>query len=210
MQCKYHPDRVSEVFCASCNGPLCKECAEETSTGESYCYECAMLHSVSEVGTTIRDKREKGEEKRKVKARWGPFRYFVALSCVLILVMPLLWVVITSLRPISEVATSPPIVVPQTITFRAYVELWGEAPFFRYFINSVIISSVTAVLSLAFSVSAAYAFSRFRFRGSSALLMQVVMSQMLPGSSILIPLFQVIRSLQLLDSHPGMVLIYNK
>ena len=87
MQCKYHPDRVAEVFCTSCNAPLCKECAEETKTGEFYCYECAMLHSVSAVGTTIRDKREKGEEKRRVKRRWGPFRYFVVLSCVLILVM---------------------------------------------------------------------------------------------------------------------------
>lgn len=87
MQCKYHPDRVAEIFCTSCNGPLCKECAEETSTGEFYCYECAMLHSVSEVGTSIRDKREKGEKRREKKSRWGPFRYFVALSSVLILVM---------------------------------------------------------------------------------------------------------------------------
>jgi len=54
MQCKYHPDRQAEVFCASCNAPLCKQCAEESSTGEFYCYECAMLNSVAEVGTSIR------------------------------------------------------------------------------------------------------------------------------------------------------------
>jgi len=87
MQCKYHPDRVAELFCTSCNGPLCPECAEETPTGQFYCYECAMLHSVSEVGTSIKDKREKGERKRGAKRRWGPFRYFVVLSSVLILVM---------------------------------------------------------------------------------------------------------------------------
>lgn len=80
------------MFCASCNCPLCKQCAEQSSTGETYCYECAMLHSVSEVGTTIRDKRQKGEEKRREKKKkWGPFRYFVALSCVLIVVM---WAII--------------------------------------------------------------------------------------------------------------------
>jgi hypothetical protein len=88
MQCKYHPDRAAEMFCASCNAPLCKQCAEQSSTGEFYCYECAMLHSVSEVGTSIRDKRQKGEEKRAGKRkRWGPFRSFVALSGVVILVM---------------------------------------------------------------------------------------------------------------------------
>ena len=86
MQCKYHPDRPAEIFCASCNGPLCKECAEEAEPGQYYCFECAMLHSVSEVGTSIREKREKGEEKKE-KKKWGPFRYFVLLSSVLILVM---------------------------------------------------------------------------------------------------------------------------
>ena len=141
----------------------------------------------------------------KIRSRVG---YGLGGLSALILVLPLLWVVTTSVRPITEVATSPPTVIPQTITFGAYVELWAEAPFFQYFLNSVIISSLTAALSLTFSISAAYAFSRFSFRGSTALLMLVVMSQMLPGSSILIPLFQVIRSLRLLDSHPGMVLIY--
>ena len=74
--------------------------------------------------------------------------------------------------------------------------------------QSVFISLSTALISLAFSVCAAYAFARFRFRGATVILMLVVMSQMLPGSSILIPLFQVIRSLGLLDTHAGMVLIY--
>ena len=88
MQCKYHSARVAEVFCASCNGPLCEECAEQTSTGEFYCYECAMFHYVSQAGTSIPDKREKGEDRKvKRKIKWGPFRYFVVLSCVLILVM---------------------------------------------------------------------------------------------------------------------------
>jgi len=86
MQCKYHPDRPAEIFCASCNAPLCKECAEEAEPGQYYCFECAMLHSVSEVGTSIREKREKGEEKKE-KKKWGPFHYFVIVCSVLILVM---------------------------------------------------------------------------------------------------------------------------
>ena len=75
MQCKYHPDRVAEVFCTSCNGPVCRECAEEANTGEFYCYECAMLHYVSEVGTSIRDKWKREEEKRRERReeKMGPF-----------------------------------------------------------------------------------------------------------------------------------------
>ncbi len=88
MQCKYHPKRPAEYFCATCNAPLCKECAEEVRPREYLCYECAMLRSVSEVGTSMRDKREtKAERKLKRKKKWGPFRYFLIVSCVLIAVM---------------------------------------------------------------------------------------------------------------------------
>jgi ABC-type glycerol-3-phosphate transport system permease component len=119
---------------------------------------------------------------------------------VLALVMPLIWVVTTSVRPLAEMMHTPPLIFPRSITFDAYVELWDTAPFVKYFINSVVISLSTALIALVFSICAAYAFARFRFKGSTFLLMVVVMSQMLPGSSI--------RAMGLLDTHAGMVLIY--
>ena len=85
MQCKYHPERKAEFFCASCNAPLCEECAEEVKTGSYLCFQCAMIQSVSEIGTSIKEKRE--QEEKKKKKRWGPFQYFVIVSSVLILVM---------------------------------------------------------------------------------------------------------------------------
>lgn len=90
MQCKNHPDRTAEFFCASCNAPLCKECAEEAKPGEYYCFQCAMIHSVSEVGVSIKDRRKKGVDKRekvKRKKKRGPFQYFIIVSSVLILVI---------------------------------------------------------------------------------------------------------------------------
>lgn len=128
--------------------------------------------------------------------------------CTFFLVAPLIWVLTTSVRPLVEVASSPPLIFPRSITFKAYVDLWEAAPFLDYLFNSVFISLMTALVALSFSICAAYAFARFRFRGSTVMLMLVVMSQMLPGSSILIPLFQVIRNLGLLDTHAGMVLVY--
>ena len=124
------------------------------------------------------------------------------------LLLPLIWVLTTSVRPLSEVLSTPPKIIPEVLTFQAYVELWDAGPFAKYFLNSIFISLATALVALCFSVSAAYAFARFKFPGATLLLMIVVMSQMLPGSSILIPIFQVIRSLGLLDSHVGMVLVY--
>ena len=87
MKCKYHPKRQAEFFCASCNAPLCKECAEESKSGEYYCFQCAMLYSVSEGVTTIKNKLDEIEKKTDRKKQWGPFQYFVIISSVLILVM---------------------------------------------------------------------------------------------------------------------------
>lgn len=90
MQCKNHPYRQAEHFCASCGIPLCGECSEESKPGEFYCFQCAMRTSVLDVGTSIKDKREKQDEiteKKKEKKKWTPFRYFIVVCSVLILVM---------------------------------------------------------------------------------------------------------------------------
>ena len=88
MQCKHHPDRKATHICSSCNAPLCEDCAEEVKPGVYSCFQCAMLHSVSAVGTGLTEKHEKSAEKKaKKKKTWGPFQYFLMVSSTLILVM---------------------------------------------------------------------------------------------------------------------------
>ncbi|MBW2066633.1 MAG: hypothetical protein JRJ03_17110 [Deltaproteobacteria bacterium] len=90
MKCKNHPDREAGDFCAGCGIPICADCVgEEGDQGTVLCFTCAMQHSLSEVGDTIKDKRAKSVEKRKEKKKkkWGAFQYFVLVSCVLILAM---------------------------------------------------------------------------------------------------------------------------
>lgn len=92
MKCQNHPDHDAENFCASCGIPICNDCTEKSSTGDPYCFQCAMLHSVSEVGTSLSDKKEKVDKKKLLKKKpWGPFHYFVIVSSTLIAVM---WIVI--------------------------------------------------------------------------------------------------------------------
>ena len=93
MKCKNHPNRNAEKFCSSCNIAICDECAEEVNSGQFFCFNCAMLQTVSSVGGSLVDKKKKAQEKKreKNKTTWGPFQYFVVVSCVLISVM---WVVI--------------------------------------------------------------------------------------------------------------------
>ena len=92
MKCKNHPDREAAQICSSCNIPICDSCAEEVSPGQFFCFNCAMLQTVSTVGSSIASKRAKGAEGRsKKKKQLGPFHYFVIASCVLISVM---WAII--------------------------------------------------------------------------------------------------------------------
>lgn len=88
MKCKNHPKKDAVQFCASCGIPICEDCIEEPSPGQYYCFQCAMLQTVSVVGTSLADKRTKAGEKKLAKKKlWGPFQYFVLLSSVLIVVM---------------------------------------------------------------------------------------------------------------------------
>jgi hypothetical protein len=90
MYCKHHPDRPAKHFCAGCGISLCEDCAEETKPGEFLCFQCAMLVSVSAAGTTVKGKKERlsdKKERHKSRKKWTPFRYFVLISSVMILVM---------------------------------------------------------------------------------------------------------------------------
>jgi hypothetical protein len=88
MQCKYHTDRPAEFFCRTCRAPLCEECAEQVQPGVYTCFQCGMLQSVSDVQSSLADKRRKQADKKdKQRKQWGPFHYFVVVSSVLILVM---------------------------------------------------------------------------------------------------------------------------
>lgn len=88
VKCKNHPKKDAVAFCASCGIPICEDCIEEPVPGQYYCFQCAMLQTVSVVGTSLVNKRAKtGEKKLKKRKKWGPFQYFVLLSSVLIAVM---------------------------------------------------------------------------------------------------------------------------
>jgi hypothetical protein len=88
MKCTNHPNREARHLCASCGIPLCNDCVEEPKPGQFFCFQCAMVQAVSGVGTSLKDRREKHDEKvLEEKKPWGPFQYFITLSSVLIVVM---------------------------------------------------------------------------------------------------------------------------
>lgn len=153
-------------------------------------------------------------------AHW-PLHVFVLLM-VAVTLYPILWVVSIAFSGGQSLAI---VNVPANATFldrlRAivpwpahvsasnFVSLFRDQPFARWLLNSVIVAGLTTILGVALACTAAYAFSRFRFPGRRVGLMAFLVSQMFPGTLMLIPLFIIlVQWLKLGSTFTGLVLIY--
>jgi arabinogalactan oligomer/maltooligosaccharide transport system permease protein len=98
---------------------------------------------------------------------------------------------------------------PKTVSTQNFTDVMTQQPFGRWLLNSAIVSALTTVLGVALACSAAYAFSRFKFPGQRAGLMSFLVSQMFPGTLMMIPLYIIIvKWLGLGSSWSGLVLVY--
>ena len=153
-------------------------------------------------------------------AHW-PLHLFVSFM-VLLTVYPIFWVLSIAFSggqslAIADVPADPSawdrvravIPWPERISFENFRALFTDQPFGRWLLNSVIVAGATTVLGVFLSCTAAYAFSRFRFPGRRAGLMAFLVSQMFPGTLMLIPLYIIIvQWLGLGSTYVGLVLIY--
>ena len=120
---------------------------------------------------------------------------------------PIYWMVITAVKTYPEIYGYPITYFPRRITFEHFQKI-GTMGFLRYFINSILVSGGTMLLSLAVGLFPAYAFSRFRFRGRGPLLSSALLFQMFPMAVLLLPIFIALKSLSLLDTRTGLILSY--
>ncbi|OCP02901.1 MULTISPECIES: carbohydrate ABC transporter permease [unclassified Ensifer] len=113
---------------------------------------------------------------------------------------------LVSLKPLGLLFSSPYKFWPQNGSFAAYKSMWVSVPgFARYIFNSFFISSIVTAIVLVLVVPAAYAFARFKFRGSGALLAAFLAVNMFSGAVLLIPLFRLMRSLGVLNTYFAMI-----
>ena len=128
------------------------------------------------------------------------------LLIVLFALGPYLWMILTSLKPQAELSVWPLIYLPREATLQHYRDLLARTSFAGSLGNSLIIATGASVLGLCVSIPAAYAFSRFRFRGRQGLLTGFLVINMFPVVLLIIPLFLMMRRLGLLDTFFGVIL----
>lgn len=121
---------------------------------------------------------------------------------------PILWMILTSLKPVNEIVTIPVKYLPEHWTLDNYTKLWKATQFPIYFKNSMIVSSLCAFFTALVSIFAGYALSRFSFKGKRITFLIFLSTQMIPIVVIIIPLFIMFSKLNLLDTLTGLVVIY--
>lgn len=141
-------------------------------------------------------------------------RFAMGFIATAIYLLPLFWMVSTSLKPQSEIFHTPPVLIPshpQIDSYRSAVGLPTNRPELYitgalYFKNSFIIAASTMLLTLILAIPAAYALSRFDFRWKTIFMLFLLVAQMLPGVLLVIPLFVLFKIFSLYNTYLSVVL----
>lgn len=141
---------------------------------------------------------------KKSQVRRILFIHLPMLAIVAFALGPYLWMVATSLTKESLLFTEGPSFTGATI--ENYIRLFKTVGFHTNLMHSLIIASGTVVVGLTLSVTAAYAFSRFSFRGQKVLLLQFLLINMFPIVLMILPLFILMKNLGLIDTHLGLII----
>ncbi|MBK9712197.1 MAG: carbohydrate ABC transporter permease [Kouleothrix sp.] len=133
---------------------------------------------------------------------------FIILSIwALIVIFPMLWALMTSLKTDQEIFFSP-WALPARPVFDNFVRAWTTARIGEYFINTMIIVLPSLFLTLLLSSMAAYVLARFEFRGRNLITYMFLVGMIFPLFLALVPLYFVTQKLNLLDTYYGLIMVY--
>ncbi len=122
----------------------------------------------------------------------------------ILMLIPFIWVLKTSLTG-ENIFSYPPAILPQSPHLFHYVDVWYTIPFFRYLVNSVVVSGIVVAANLVCNAMAGYALSR-AFVGKRAIIMLFLSCMMIPFQVTIIPAYLITKELGLLNSSLGMAL----
>lgn len=126
-------------------------------------------------------------------------RYIVITALALAIVFPFFWMISCALRPSNELLSSPPRLFPENVSLYSFKHVLMETNIPRFFINSLIISITATILCIIISLPAAYSFARHKYRFKNLIMVVILLCNMVPQASTLVPLYRSLNSLGLLN-----------
>lgn len=118
---------------------------------------------------------------------------------------PFIWMIATSLKPLGESRSFPPTILPDTVSFDAYVRLFTEMDFARYLLNTIVVV-VIGFGGMLLVAMAGYGFAKFPFRGRTAMFLLVLATMMIPVQVTMIPTYLILNAVNLTNTLPGIAL----
>ncbi len=131
--------------------------------------------------------------------------YVVAVGVGLAAILPFIWMIVTSLKTPTEVFAYPPTWIPRSFEWQNYLEVFKEAPFARYFLNSTIVTVVVTLGQLTSCVLAAFAFARMKFKGKGAMFLVFMSTTMISTQVTLVPSYLIMDQLDWIDHYPALI-----
>ncbi|WP_136604094.1 carbohydrate ABC transporter permease [Paenibacillus dokdonensis] len=134
--------------------------------------------------------------------------YFILIFAAVIQILPLIWLLLFSLKSNQEVFNLPPFALPSHPKWVNYENVWLQGNIGRYFMNSVLITMVSVILTILLASFVTFAITRMRWKLQSMVLGLFMIGMMIPVHSTLIPLFSLFQKVGLTDSQLSLILSY--
>jgi len=131
--------------------------------------------------------------------------YVILIALVVVEAFPLVWMLLTSVKNSREVFGT---FLPASLDFSNFGRVWVTFNLPRHLLNSLYVTTLTVAIIVAVSTTGGYAFARFQFRGRDALFYACLGAMMIPGQALLIPMFQFLKTIGLLNNLTGLSISY--
>jgi multiple sugar transport system permease protein len=126
---------------------------------------------------------------------------FISVIIGCIMLFPIYWIVVSSFKSNAEIFASPPTFIPKVFTLKSYTDQFSDQnSLLISFLNSFKIATTSMILSCILAIPAAYGLARFKMRGKKLFIMSFLITQMLPVTLILTPMFLIYKNLNILDN----------
>lgn len=132
--------------------------------------------------------------------------HIILILGAVVMILPFVWMVLTSLKTLGESTQIPPKIFPDKMQFSNYTEVLRLLPFGKFYLNTILMIIFRVIGSVLFSAMAAYAFARLNFPGKKFFFSLVLIQMMVPGQLFIIPQFNLVQNLGLLNTVTALVI----
>ena len=131
--------------------------------------------------------------------------YLAITLGTVVMLFPHAWMISTALKPPSEIFTYPVRLIPRTIRWQNFPDVFAAIPLGRYFFNSVFVSAVAVIGNLLFCSLAGFSLAKYRYIGRDFIFIMVLATMMIPVQMLFIPLFLIVKALGLVNTYGALI-----